>query len=212
MCVNFGNVAGRYFLIITSVNCIVRVGQRRAQFFHVGKATIDALPVIARLSASAACHRLAVVVDTMLVEQGQQVLVSYEFAFALLDFDTSKLPVPIWDGCRPYDKVPVQFSCHALQTSGEIQHYEWLASGADDPRPAHGQALVDACQYVKTVLAYNACFERRCIQQLAACSPRKAKLPVSISGKDTTCFLWRGIKSTTQVSPAILVLSTLYPR
>ncbi len=27
-------------------------------------------------------------------------------------------PIPVWDGCHPYDNVPVQFSCHRQATDG----------------------------------------------------------------------------------------------
>jgi predicted RecB family nuclease len=67
--------------------------------------------------------------------------------------------------------VPVQFSCHGLAGDGALTHHEWIADGPDDPRPALAAALVEACSDARTVVAYNARFERRCIDDLADAVP-----------------------------------------
>lgn len=93
---------------------------------------------------------------------------------AFLDFETVSPAIPTWPGCRPYDQVPVQFSCHVVSAKRMV-HHAWLASGAGDPRAAFAQALLDACRGAKTVLAYNAPFERRCIAGLIDAVPRFAR-------------------------------------
>jgi predicted RecB family nuclease len=84
------------------------------------------------------------------------------------------LAVPVWSGCHPYDAVPVQFSCHVSQANGEVVHHEWLAEGPGDPRPALAERLVTACRGARTVVAYNAPFERRCLEHLGAAVPHYA--------------------------------------
>ena len=49
--------------------------------------------------------------------------------------------------------------------------YEWLADGPGDPRPALAKHLVAACRGARTVVAYNAPFERSCLEQLAVAVP-----------------------------------------
>lgn len=93
---------------------------------------------------------------------------------AFLDFETVSPAIPAWPGCRPYDQVPVQFSCHVLGPRGMV-HHAWLATGPGDPRAAFARALLDACRGAKTVLAYNAPFERRCIAGLIDAVPRLAR-------------------------------------
>jgi hypothetical protein len=70
--------------------------------------------------------------------------------------------------------VPVQFSCHVQEADGRITHHEWLAEGPDDPRPALAERLVLACESARTVVAYNAGFERGCIEQMADALPALA--------------------------------------
>ena len=84
------------------------------------------------------------------------------------------LAVPVWHGCHPYDQVPVQFSCHVQDAAGHVTHHEWLADGPGDPRPALAERLVAACEGARTIVAYNAPFERQCIEQLAEAVPALA--------------------------------------
>lgn len=87
---------------------------------------------------------------------------------AFLDFETVAPAVPVWDGCRPFDAVPVQFSCHHQDGHGVFAHDEWLADGPGDPRAVLAEKLIESCSGARTVLAYNASFERSCLQRMAS--------------------------------------------
>ena len=89
---------------------------------------------------------------------------------AYLDFETISPAVPVWSGCHPYEQVPVQFSCHVLSPGG-LEHHEWLAEGPDDPREEFAREVIAACAGTKTIVAYNAPFEKRCIKSLADALP-----------------------------------------
>jgi predicted RecB family nuclease len=89
---------------------------------------------------------------------------------AYLDFETISPAVPVWPGCHPYEQVPVQFSCHVLGPNG-LEHHEWLADGSSDPREDFARRLVSACAGAKTILAYNASFEKSRIKSLAEAVP-----------------------------------------
>ena len=89
---------------------------------------------------------------------------------AFLDFETIMPAVPVWPGCRPFQQVPVQFSCHVLD-NGQLTHHAWLADGPGDPREAIARAMIDACAGAKTVLAYNATFEKQRIRALIEALP-----------------------------------------
>lgn len=101
-------------------------------------------------------------------------LKAIDLPVAFLDFETIAPAIPLWDGCAPYEQIPVQLSCHRLGPRG-VSHREWLASGPADPRDACARAILDACEGTGTVLAYNASFEKRCIEGLMEAVPRLAK-------------------------------------
>jgi hypothetical protein len=70
--------------------------------------------------------------------------------------------------------VPVQFSCHVQEADGRVTHHEWLAEGPEDPRPTLAERLIRACEGAQTVVAYNAGFERRRLEQMAEALPALA--------------------------------------
>ena len=110
-----------------------------------------------------------------LVEPGlAAALESFRGPLAHLDFETVGLAVPAWRGCRPWQAVPVQFSCHRETASGEWEHLAYLAPGGEDCREELSRELIEACAGARAVVAYNAGFERRCLKQLAEAVPELA--------------------------------------
>lgn len=99
-------------------------------------------------------------------------LTEFEFPIYCLDFETMNPAIPLFDGTRPYQQVPFQFSLHVLQDwNATPEHHEFLAADAADPRPA----LIDhlrALGPTGTLLAYNMKFERRVIRRLASNFPQ----------------------------------------
>jgi predicted RecB family nuclease len=122
--------------------------------------------------------------NDVIVERGlRRALRTLKRPIAFLDFETVLLAVPVWPGCRPYDQVPVQLSCHVLDKAGNLRHQAWLADGPEDPRQAFAQALVAACQGAATVVAYSAGFERGRIQELGEAVPALARDLAAIEGR-----------------------------
>ncbi len=115
---------------------------------------------------------MAVQTGRLIVEPGlTAALAAFREPLAFLDFETVGLAIPVWDGCHPYDAVPVQFSCHRPAPDGTAVHHEWLAEGPEDPRPELAQRVVEACRGARTIVAYNASFEGLGIRLLAAAVP-----------------------------------------
>jgi predicted RecB family nuclease len=144
---------------------------RVEQLVADGMETLYDLPL--RFAASGPARRQIRSVKTgkVIVKRGlRRALAALRPPIAFLDFETVNPAVPAWPGCHPYEQVPVQFSCHVLKPRG-MEHHAWLAEGRRDPRKEFSRALLRACADGKTVLAYNAPFERRCVDALAEALP-----------------------------------------
>jgi hypothetical protein len=102
-----------------------------------------------------------------------EALRSLQQPIAFLDFETVMPAVPMWPGCRPFQQVPVQFSCHVLD-NGQLTHHAWLADGPGDPREAFARAMMAACGAARTVLVYSETFEKPRIRELSAALPHLA--------------------------------------
>ena len=154
------------------VSTLYRAGKQAMELEARGYATIDQLPAELTPSPAADRQRRAVQSGRVIVEGDlARALKIFAPPLAFLDFETVQPAIPVWNGCRPYDQIPAQFSCHRLTEDGSIVHYEWLAEGPGDPRPELASRLVEACRGARTVVAYNMDFERRGIELLAAAAP-----------------------------------------
>jgi hypothetical protein len=108
-------------------------------------------------------------------EAVREFLDSLWYPLYFLDFETFMSPIPPFDGTRPYQQIPYQYSIHFLEREGaEPGHREFLAEANVDPREELAGRLVaeipdDAC-----VLAYNSSFEARILKELAEWLPQYA--------------------------------------
>ena len=94
-----------------------------------------------------------------------------DYPLHCFDFETMNPAVPLFDGTRPYQQIPFQFSLHILEQEGTVPHHiEFLAESPGDPRPALLEAL-SAIGSRGTILAYNMGFERRILRELAEAFP-----------------------------------------
>lgn len=85
-----------------------------------------------------------------------------------LDFETFNPGVPLFDGLRPYERNPFQYSVHFLEAkNGELKHKEFLAEEGKDPRKTLAERLVTDIPKDACVLAYSAGFEKGVISVLA---------------------------------------------
>ena len=94
-------------------------------------------------------------------------LESLSYPIYHLDFETYQTPVPEYDGMRPYEQIPFQYSLHIEHEDGTLEHKEFLAKEGTDPRRALAERLVSDIPENVCVLAYNMSFERDVIKRLA---------------------------------------------
>jgi hypothetical protein len=91
-----------------------------------------------------------------------------------LDFETLNPAIPIWEGTRPYQHIPFQWSCHIQDADGLLRHEEFLAEGADDPRRALTLALLALLGTKGPILMWSH-FERDRLRDLATALPEFAR-------------------------------------
>lgn len=60
-----------------------------------------------------------------------------QFPLYFLDYETSSDAVPMFDGTKPYQQIPIQYSLHILDApGGELRHAEFLWTDSTNPMPA----------------------------------------------------------------------------
>ena len=84
-----------------------------------------------------------------------------------LDFETDNPPIPRFDGLRPYQQFPFQYSCHILQLGGKVTHHEYLHTDKSDPRKPLLESLITHISACGSVVVYSASFEQKVLENLA---------------------------------------------
>jgi hypothetical protein len=83
------------------------------------------------------------------------------------DFETIDYAVPLFDGCKPYQQAPFQYSCHILTQTGTLHHRDYLHTSTEDPRRPLVESLLDHIGPSGHLVAYNISFERAVLHHLA---------------------------------------------
>jgi predicted RecB family nuclease len=158
------------------VSTLYRIPRKQVEDYEAqGFETIHDLPSDVELGVIHARQVKAVRSGQLVVEPTlPAALRSFTAPLAYLDFETVSLAIPVWDGCKPWEMVPAQFSCHVESGRDRFAHHSWIAQGPEDPRPLIAQRVVDACRGARKVVAYFANFERDCIRRLALAVPHLA--------------------------------------
>jgi hypothetical protein len=101
-------------------------------------------------------------------------LAALEHPLQFLDFETFAPAIPLFDGTRPYQKIPFQYSLHVEEKLGELLHYSFLANGPGDPRLELLRQLKHDIRPRGSILTYNQSFEQGVLEDLARTFPEYA--------------------------------------
>lgn len=94
------------------------------------------------------------------------------FPLYFLDFETIQPILPQFDGTRPYQQIPFQYSLHILEKEdGELKHKEFLAESGKNPLRNIAESLCNNIPKNVCTLAYNKKFECGRLKELAALFP-----------------------------------------
>jgi hypothetical protein len=99
-------------------------------------------------------------------------LAGLEYPLYFLDYETLGSVVPPFDGLRPYQQLPFQYSLHILDSpDSELRHTEYLHTTNNNPcQPLLKQLQADIGER-GTVLTWNEGFEKKCNELLGQQCP-----------------------------------------
>ncbi|MFH1552136.1 MAG: DUF2779 domain-containing protein [Candidatus Omnitrophota bacterium] len=101
-----------------------------------------------------------------------------------LDFETFNPAVPIYEGTRPYQRIPFQFSLHVVRGGkSKVEHYSFLADGTEDPRSKFLAELKKVLGNEGSIIAYNHSFEKGVLRELAEIFPEYKGWVNGVSGR-----------------------------
>lgn len=86
------------------------------------------------------------------------------------DFETYQSPIPEFEGAKPFQQMPFQYSLH-IDKGGKMEHKEFLAKEGEDPREAIIKRMIEDIPKDGLMTAFNASFEKGRIKELAEAFP-----------------------------------------
>ncbi|MBP7582738.1 MAG: DUF2779 domain-containing protein [Spirochaetes bacterium] len=89
-----------------------------------------------------------------------------------MDFESFMPAVPLFEGDRPYQQVPFQYSVHVQSAPGaEPEHREFLAGAVGDPRREFIDRLLADTGGDGSIIVYNRAFEEGVLRDMAHIFP-----------------------------------------
>jgi hypothetical protein len=165
------------FLPENNVTELYYMGKKAFELTNKGIYDITKIPQRITLSDKQQLQKKAVIENTIHVDKEKiaEFIAKFKYPIYFLDFETFNTAIPIFDGSKPYQQIPFQFSLHVLdKPNGKLKHFEFLADSNEDPR----SELLLSLKAIKdkgTILAYNMSFEKRVLKDLAEKFPREAE-------------------------------------
>jgi hypothetical protein len=84
-----------------------------------------------------------------------------------LDFEAMMPPIPLYEGTRPYQTIPFQWSLHAATEDGVLHHREFLADGDSDPRRRFAETMIKALDTFEGPIIVYSAYEKTRLNELA---------------------------------------------
>jgi hypothetical protein len=192
-------------------------GIKSFDYYNEGKVRLESLP-IDELPSHAQMQIRAHLNKETYIDKGaiREFLETLWYPLCHLDFETVNPAIPLFEGTRPYQQIPFQYSLHVQETEeAEPVHYEILAEPGQDPRSHLISKLVSEIPDGSCVLAYNMGFEKGILNSLKDYFPNHAKtideilanmrdLIVPFRSRAYYSWLLQGSYSLKEVLPALV--------
>jgi hypothetical protein len=103
----------------------------------------------------------------------RQFLNTLQYPLYYMDFETFSSAIPPFNGTKPYQQIPFQFSLHVVEKdNATAKHHSFLADGTDDPRNEFIASLKKVLGNSGSIVVYKMDFEKGVLNRLATFLPK----------------------------------------
>jgi hypothetical protein len=105
-----------------------------------------------------------------------------KYPLYFLDYETMSSLVPYFDGMRPYQQVPFQYSLHVVDApQSEPRHLEYLHQDFSNPAESVAKSLQEHIANTGSIITWNMGFEKNCNNTLAYFAPEYAEFLAGVN-------------------------------
>ncbi len=147
--------------------------KKSLEFYHRGIVSFEDVSV-EKLSDKQQLQVVSTLTDGEYIDKAgiRDFLATLSYPIYFLDFETEQPAVPKYQGTRPYQQIPFQYSLHWIEyEGGELSHTEFLGNGVDDPRRELAEQICKDIPMNVCVTAYNKTFECSRLREMAGGFP-----------------------------------------
>ena len=162
------------FLPENSIFDLYRGGRRSMELFESGVFAIKDIPDYFKLTDIQQIQKECEISGEPYIDRKgiERFLEALKYPLYYLDFETFSPVVPLFDGTRPYQRIPFQFSVHVTtDEKSKPKHYSYLTSSTGDPRPGLLVELQKVLGDSGSIITYNKGFEEGCLWDMATAFP-----------------------------------------
>lgn len=106
-------------------------------------------------------------------EEIRNFLSELEYPLHFFDYETFSSVIPAFDGIRPYQQVPFQYSLHILEKpGGEVIHKEFLQTENSNPTLSLAEQMQKDFEGRGSILVWHDSFEKNRNKELAEMHPK----------------------------------------
>jgi len=174
------------FLPENSVFDLYRGGKKSLELFESGVLAIRNIPDCFKLTDKQQIQKECEANGDPYIDKEEinRFLGTLKYPLYYLDFETFSPVVPLFNGTKPYQKIPFQFSLHIVEKEkAKPRHYSFLAEGTEDPRPELSSLLKKMLGREGSIVVYNQAFEKGVLKELAQAFPDSSDWAENMSGR-----------------------------
>ena len=121
------------------------------------------------------------IVDPIAISEFLDIL---RYPLFFLDYEAISPTIPLYDGTRPFQQIPFQFSLHIQRKNGaDLSHHEFLHKDLSDPRRAFAENLIQLCKKRGSIIVYNQTYEKTRNKELADLFPDLSEQLLAINNR-----------------------------
>lgn len=107
-----------------------------------------------------------------------------KYPLAFLDYETYPSAIPKYDGYRPYQQIPFQFSLHVIDShESELEHYDFIYTEKDCPDESFAEALKKHLPEKGSVIVWNQSFEKKRNEEIGKRLPEYRDFMQSVNNR-----------------------------
>lgn len=162
------------FLPANNVFNLSRGGKKSIELFNAGIYAIKDIPDGFKLTDKQHIQKKCALTNSVHIskENIEDFLNTLQYPLYYLDFESFLTAIPMFDGTKPYQQIPFQFSVHIVKDkNNEVEHHSFLADGIDDPRKKLVTSLINVLGSKGSIVVYYQTFEKTRLKELAEAFP-----------------------------------------